>query len=67
MTDATTGRRCSRCGAGFDCGRDDPGGCWCAALPALPSDRYDAGGDCLCPACLRAGLAAAGATRHEAR
>lgn len=44
---------CSRCGAPFHCGRDDPGVCWCARLPALPSSRYDAAAGCLCEACLR--------------
>jgi len=50
---------CARCGAPFRCGRDDPAGCWCARLPALPRDRYDAAAGCLCEACLRALLDAA--------
>jgi hypothetical protein len=51
--------RCTRCGAPFTCGRDDPNGCWCAALPPLPAHAVAAGADCLCPNCLRAALAAA--------
>ncbi|SMC28038.1 Predicted Fe-S protein YdhL, DUF1289 family [Andreprevotia lacus DSM 23236] len=52
-------KTCARCGAVFECGsggRD--GGCWCADLPpvhALPSSANE-GGDCLCPACLEAGV-----------
>ncbi|WP_082824072.1 HutD family protein [Crenobacter luteus] len=50
-------KRCERCGVAFGCGsgaRD--GGCWCNELPqVLPLDG--AGGDCLCPSCLRAHLA----------
>ena len=43
------------------CGRDDPAGCWCARLPTLPPDRYDAAAGCLCEACLRRMLDAAAA------
>lgn len=47
---------CPRCGAGFSCGSGgQAGGCWCADLPqVLPPD---AGGNCLCPSCLREHLA----------
>ena len=47
-------KRCSKCGAEFDCG--GLFGCWCrdvkldrATLAAL-KERYD---DCLCPRCLK--------------
>lgn len=50
---------CARCGAPFHCGRDDAAGCWCARLPALPPDRYDASAGCLCEACLNRMLDAA--------
>lgn len=50
---------CARCGAPFECGRDDPGGCWCARLPALPRERYADAAGCLCEPCLRSLLAAA--------
>lgn len=52
---------CSRCGASIHCGRDDPAGCWCARLPTLSPDRYDAAAGCLCEACLRHLLDAAAA------
>jgi len=52
---------CARCGALFHCGRDDPAGCWCARLPALPRDRYGAVAGCLCEDCLRRVLDAAAA------
>ena len=45
--------RCARCGAAFACGLNDSSGCWCARLPALPRERYDAAADCLCENCLR--------------
>jgi hypothetical protein len=48
---------CARCGAPFTCGRDDPAGCWCAALPHLPARALDAAQGCLCPACLQQALA----------
>jgi hypothetical protein len=53
MTERAKARRlaCGRCGQMFDCTLG--GDCWCAAEPVrLPLP--DAGGDCLCPACLRA-------------
>ncbi|MCB1747666.1 MAG: cysteine-rich CWC family protein [Gammaproteobacteria bacterium] len=55
-------KHCSRCGARFDCGRDDAG-CWCQGLPLLPASALDAAADCLCPRCLEAATAAAGAAR----
>jgi hypothetical protein len=48
---------CARCGARFGCGRDDPNGCWCAALPALPAAAIDRASGCLCPSCLREAVA----------
>jgi hypothetical protein len=57
----TPSPRCPGCGAAFSCGRDDPAGCWCARLPALPADRYDTAAGCLCEACLRRRLDAAAA------
>jgi len=55
--------RCSRCGATFHCGIDDPGGCWCAQLPALPLGALESGRGCLCPSCLSA-VTATTATGH---
>lgn len=52
-----TASTCARCGAPFRCGRDDPAGCWCARLPALPPERYEAAAGCLCERCLRQRLA----------
>jgi hypothetical protein len=49
---------CSRCGAAFVCGIDEPGGCWCARLPVLPAAAVAADAGCLCEACL-VGLTAA--------
>jgi hypothetical protein len=49
--------RCTRCGAPFHCGLDDPGGCWCAGLPPLPPEAYVDGAGCLCERCLRDALA----------
>lgn len=48
---------CAHCGARFQCGVDEPGGCWCARLPRLPAGRLDADRGCLCEACLTALLA----------
>jgi hypothetical protein len=45
--------RCTRCGAPFHCGLDDPGGCWCAKLPPLPREAYAGDATCLCEGCLR--------------
>ncbi|MDR5876721.1 cysteine-rich CWC family protein [Caballeronia sp. LZ032] len=52
---------CAICGAALRCGvlAGDPA-CWCAALPALPPDRLQAGATCLCPSCLAAALERAG-------
>src|SRR4029077_5660720 len=50
---------CARCGTSFDCGTGGKdGGCWCmdeaekAPMPTAASE------DCVCPACLRAKIAA---------
>jgi len=48
--------RCPRCGARFHCGIDDIDGCWCARLPALPREAFDASAGCLCEHCLRQAL-----------
>jgi hypothetical protein len=45
---------CSRCGAPFHCGRNDPESCWCAQLPPLPVGALEAGRGCVCRACLEA-------------
>jgi hypothetical protein len=50
---------CARCGAPFCCGIDDPKGCWCAKLPALPQQAYDDTKSCLCEGCLRQAVNAA--------
>jgi hypothetical protein len=54
--------RCAGCGQSFLCGMlTGAERCWCADLPALdpvPGSR------CLCPACLRAALAAAPRNRR---
>lgn len=58
---ATT--RCAACGLPFACGVAAGGSdCWCKALPALATPPDPATG-CLCPACLRAALAASGSER----
>ncbi|HSH08726.1 MAG TPA: cysteine-rich CWC family protein [Burkholderiales bacterium] len=50
------GSRCARCGARFECGlQAGAERCWCAELPPLEPAP---GEGCLCPACLRAALAA---------
>lgn len=58
-------KRCSQCGAAFDCG--GLLGCWCrdvkldeAALAALKASYAD----CLCPACLKAVAARAAVDAH---
>ncbi|HQR78270.1 MAG TPA: cysteine-rich CWC family protein [Burkholderiaceae bacterium] len=51
--------RCSACGAEFVCGVEDPEGCWCARLPAVPSDGLVSGAGCLCERCLLARIASA--------
>jgi len=55
---------CARCGAAFDCGiGGNDGGCWCMdEAVRLPMPAAD-GGDCVCPACLRAAAAAGPAGR----
>lgn len=57
------GKCCHRCGATFRCGEGgQDGGCWCGELPpVLP--LLPAGGDCLCPPCLRETLRQAYAAR----
>ncbi|MGW8269063.1 MAG: cysteine-rich CWC family protein [Burkholderiales bacterium] len=55
--------RCARCGQYFECGMlAGAERCWCAELP--PLDPVP-GETCLCPACLRAALAAAPGARHS--
>lgn len=55
--DAVKSARCPRCGAAFDCGRHtEPFDCWCRSLPAVPADRLDPRGRCLCPECLAEAL-----------
>jgi hypothetical protein len=50
--------RCPLCGAPFSCGRDAPGGCWCAELESLSAEalaslaRLQLGARCLCERCL---------------
>ncbi|WP_144154845.1 cysteine-rich CWC family protein [Paraburkholderia sp. BCC1885] len=45
--------RCPRCGSAFDCtAREQPFDCWCKSMPALPADRLEPDGRCLCPECL---------------
>jgi ribosomal protein L34E len=51
---------CARCGAPFHCGVNDPQGCWCTKLPALPRRAFDATAGCLCATCLRQALRDAG-------
>ncbi|MFM0740050.1 cysteine-rich CWC family protein [Paraburkholderia xenovorans] len=67
----TPDARCPRCGRAFDCGMHaQPFDCWCRALPALPADRLDPGGRCLCPECLAeeiARVAGAGAGASDLR
>ncbi len=53
--------RCTRCGAEFVCGVDEPGGCWCTRLPRLPAGSIEADDGCLCEACLQRMLSAAAA------
>jgi hypothetical protein len=48
-------QRCERCGAVFRCGAlAGDARCWCASLPALPSERLRSGAGCLCAGCLAA-------------
>jgi len=50
--------RCPRCGCAFDCAmHGQPFDCWCKSMPALPADRLEPGGRCLCPECLAAEIA----------
>lgn len=52
---------CARCGAAFDCGSGGTeAACWCMdEAYRLPMPDTTTGGDCLCPACLRAMASAA--------
>jgi hypothetical protein len=52
--DPALSAQCARCGATFQCGVDEPGGCWCARLPRLPAAAIESDGGCLCPNCLEA-------------
>ncbi len=48
---------CERCANAFTCGAEAGDiACWCFAVAALPLDRLQAGGTCLCPECLAAEL-----------
>lgn len=60
---AVGAKYCQGCGAAFRCGEGgQDGACWCGDLPpVLP--LLPAGGDCLCPDCLRETLRQAYATR----
>jgi len=47
-------KKCSRCGAPFNCKQE--AGCWCAAMrldPAVLAELRTRFSDCLCEACLR--------------
>jgi polyferredoxin len=57
--DPTRSAQCARCGTAFQCGVDEPGGCWCARLPSLPADALDGDAGCLCRRCLDGVLAKA--------
>jgi hypothetical protein len=64
--DATDLSRCPQCGGEVICGAV-PGAqvsgevrCWCLDWPRLPVSARPGVGTCLCPACLRAALCAAG-------
>jgi hypothetical protein len=35
----------------------EPFDCWCRRMPALPRERLDPAGRCLCPECLAAEIA----------
>ena len=61
MADNTAGRKaCPRCGAEFVCGSvAGDSSCWCGVLPRLTFVDPAIPG-CLCPACLKAALAAQG-------
>jgi hypothetical protein len=50
--------RCPRCGSAFDCAmHGQPFECWCKAMPAMPAERLERGGRCLCPECFVAEIA----------
>ncbi|MCE4061126.1 hypothetical protein LXM60_13015 [Pandoraea sputorum] len=60
--------RCPQCGTVVACGAVASGSdgaadavqCWCLDWPRLPASARLGVGACLCPACLRAALVAAG-------
>jgi hypothetical protein len=55
---AAKSARCPRCRNVFDCAMHrQPFDCWCKSMPALPADRLEPGGRCLCPECLAAEIA----------
>ncbi|VVD65571.1 hypothetical protein PIN31009_00333 [Pandoraea iniqua] len=62
------GSRCPQCGSVVSCGAQSEAAdastttatCWCLDWPHLPASARLGVGACLCPACLRAALAAAG-------
>jgi len=64
--DPLNSSRCPQCGVVVSCGAlssaHGPGDvhCWCLDWPHLPVSARLGAGTCLCPACLRAALAAAG-------
>ncbi|AJP55998.1 hypothetical protein UC34_01325 [Pandoraea vervacti] len=65
--DASDPSRCPQCGAEVVCGAvlgaQAPGGemrCWCLDWPRLPVSARSGAATCLCAACLRAALRAAG-------
>jgi hypothetical protein len=64
VLDPALSAHCARCGAAFQCGVDEPGGCWCARLPAAAMEA-DTG--CLCPACLDLLLRTAPASKPQIR
>jgi hypothetical protein len=45
---------CARCGGAFDCGLNDPAGCWCMREPRRLPLPTSPTADCLCLDCLRA-------------
>jgi uncharacterized protein len=50
---------CARCGTAFECGSggSEGGACWCMDEDYRLPMPDAAGGDCLCPNCLRAAAA----------
>jgi hypothetical protein len=59
-SDDVSSVRCARCRRVFDCGaRGDRSACWCASMPALPTDSLEPASGCLCPECLADAIARA--------